>query len=151
MKLAGRAIVASLPPGWEGQIDEGFELLADGAERPTVVHLANFPLPPGRGDFAGGAIEIMRPGDALVVLYEYGPESVGTALFSPEGIPRSVELDDFGLDTLHHQLPGASGVQRFFTHAGRAFCLYVVVGSHRDRADVMGAINTVLAGLEIGS
>jgi hypothetical protein len=25
------------------------------------------------------------------------------------------------------------------------------VGSHRDRADVMGAINTVLAGLEIGS
>ncbi len=149
MRLNGRGIGADLPAGWEGQLDEGLNLLEDGAVRPTVAHLANFPLPPGRGDFGGGAIMVMEPGDALVVLYEYGPESVGTALFATEGAPRFVSTDDFDRDVLHTRVTGMSGVQRFFTHAGRAFCLYIVVGSHVDRADVIGQINTVLAGLEI--
>jgi hypothetical protein len=40
-------------------------------------------------------------------------------------------------------------VQRFFTVAGRAFCLYVVVGSHIDRAEVIPAVNQVLESLRI--
>jgi hypothetical protein len=149
MRLAGRGIRTDLPAGWEGQLDEGLELLADGAVRPTVAHLANFPLPPGRGDFGGGAIQVMQPGDALVVLYEYGPESVGTALFKTVGAPRFIRTEDFDRDVLHTRMPGMSGVQRFFTEAGRAFCLYIVVGSHIDRADVLAQINSVLASLEI--
>jgi hypothetical protein len=149
MRLTGRGIRAELPDGWEGQLDEGLALLEDGAVRPTVAHLANFPLPPGRGDFGGGAIMVMQPGDALIVLYEYGPESVGTALFATQGAPRFVTTDDFDRDVLHTRMPGMSGLQRFFTHAGRAFCLYIVVGSHVDRADVIAQINSVLAGLEI--
>lgn len=149
MRLDGRGIRTELPSGWEGQLDEGLTLLGDGAVRPTVAHLANFPLPPGRGDFGGGAIMVMQPGDALIVLYEYGPESVGTALFANQGAPRFVTTDDFDRDVLHTRMPGMSGVQRFFTHAGRAFCLYIVVGSHVDRADVIAQINSVLAGLEI--
>jgi hypothetical protein len=92
---------------------------------------------------------VMQPGDALIVLYEYGPESVGTALFATQGAPRFVTTDDFDRDVLHTRMPGMSGLQRFFTHAGRAFCLYIVVGSHVDRADVIAQINSVLAGLEI--
>jgi hypothetical protein len=149
MRLDGRGIRTELPSGWEGQLDEGLTLLEDGAVRPTVAHLANFPLPPGRGDFGGGAIVVMQPGDALIVLYEYGPESVGTALFATRGAPRFVTTDDFDRDVLHTRMPGMSGVQRFFTEAGRAFCLYIVVGSHVDRADVITQINSVLAGLEI--
>ncbi len=149
MKLTGSRMQIDLPAGWEGQIDEGLGLLDDGAVRPTVAHLANFPLPPGRGDFGGGAIEVMRPGDALVVLFEYGPESAGTELFSAEGIPRFVQSKDFDRDVLHASVSGMSGVQRFFTVAGRPFCLYVVVGSHIDRADVLPAINSVLAKLEV--
>lgn len=149
MRLQGRGIRTDLPVGWEGQLDTGLQVLADGAVRPTVAHLANFPLPPGRGDFAGGAIQVMQPGDALIVLYEYGPESVGTALFSGTGIPRWVTAQDFDRDVLHTRMPGMSGVQRFFTEAGRAFCLYVVVGSHIDRADVLSQINAVLASVEI--
>lgn len=147
--LAGRGIRVALPAGWEGEIDEGLSLLSDGATRPTTVHLANFPLPAGRGDFASAAIEVMRPGDVLVVVFEYGPESAGTALFKAQGIPRSLSPSDFDRETLHHQMPGMSGVQRFFTHNGRAFCLYVVVGSHLDRADVLGEINQTLAAMEI--
>lgn len=149
MRLTGGRIRVDLPTGWEGQLDEGLELLDDGARRPTVAHLANFPLPPGRGDFGGGAIETMRPGDALIVLFEYGPESVGTALFTTEGIPRFVQSSDFDRDVLHASVSGMSGIQRFFTVNGRAFCLYVVVGSHIDRADVLPQINTALASLEV--
>ena len=36
-------------------------------------------------------------------------------------------------------------VQRFFTASGRAMCLYVVVGSHIDRAEVLPAINSFLS------
>lgn len=149
MRFSGRQIAVDLPAGWEGQLDEGLQLLSDGAQRPTVMHLANFPLPPGRGDFGGGAIETMHPGDVLIVLFEYGPESAGQPLFSSQGIPRFVSKGDFSRETLHNSIPHMSGVQRFFTHAGRAFCLYLVVGSHMDRADVLGQINSVLASMEI--
>lgn len=149
-RLAGSGIGITLPDGWEGEIDDGLDLLSDGSTRPTTVHVANFPLPADRGDFASAALELMRPGDALIVLFEYGPESVGTALFSHQGIPRPLRPGDFDRDALPRPLPGLSGVQRFFTHQGRAFCLYVVVGSHLDRSDVLGSINDALAGLEIG-
>jgi hypothetical protein len=46
-------------------------------------------------------------------------------------------------------MPGQSGLQRFFTHNGRAFCLYVVLGSHVDRADILPNVNAVLETLEI--
>jgi hypothetical protein len=151
MRFEGRRITVDLPNGWEGQLDEGLQTLSDGAVRPTVAHLANFPLPPGRGDFAGGAVQVMQPGDALIVLFEYGPDSVGTALFESQGVPRTVRSADFDREVLHVPAPGMSGLQRFFTANGRAFCLYVVVGSHIDRADVVGQINEVLASLEVGS
>lgn len=149
MKLTANRMRVELPEGWEGEVDEGLQLLADGAVRPTVAHLANFPLPPGRGDFAAGAVDVMQPGDALIVLFEYGPESAGTALFASEGLPRFVEAKDFDRETLHASRIGLSGVQRFFTHNGRAFCLYIVVGSHIDRADVLSRLNSVLADLEV--
>jgi hypothetical protein len=142
-------MTVELPGGWEGQLDEGLQTLDDGAKRPTVAHLANFPLPPGRGDFGGGAVQVMQPGDALVVLFEYGPDSVGTALFNSQGVPRSVRAADFDRDVLHTSIEGMSGVQRFFSANGRAFCLYIVVGSHIDRADVVGQINEVLASIEV--
>jgi hypothetical protein len=149
MRFEGRRMTVDLPAGWEGQLDEGLQTLSDGATRPTVAHLANFPLPPGRGDFAGGAVQVMGPGDVLIVLFEYGPESVGTALFKSAGVPRSVNAADFDRDVLHTAVVGMSGIQRFFTESGRAFCLYVVVGSHIDRADVIGQINAVLSSLEV--
>lgn len=149
MRFQGKRVALDLPTGWEGQLDEGLQLLADGAIRPTVAHLANFPLPPGRGDFGGGAIDVMRPGDALIVLFEYGAESAGTALFKEQGSPRFVRSDDFDRDVLHNSVAGMSGVQRFFTANGRPFCLYIVVASHLDRADVLPEINVVLASLEV--
>lgn len=114
----------------------------------TVTHLANFPLPPQRADFGAEAVETMRSGDVLVVLFEHGSESARAPLFSAQGVPR-ILAKDFDRNALQHGIEGQSGVQRFFTAAGRAFCLYIVVGDHIDRADVMPDLEAVLASLSI--
>jgi hypothetical protein len=149
-RLSRAGIDIEVPGGWEGSISGGdFRLLADGARQPTVMHVASFPLPAERGSFGSGAVELMGSTDALIVLFEYGPDSVGTALFSSQGIPRNLQARQFDRHALQRALPGQSGLQQFFTHRGRAFCLYVVLGSHIDRADVLPRVNAVLDSLVI--
>lgn len=139
-----------VPTGWEGSISGGgFELMADGAKEPTVMHLASFPLPVERGSFGTGAVELMSGQDVFVSLFEYGPESAGTPLFAAEGIPRPLDARQFDRDALLHAIPQQSGLQQFFTHNGRAFCLYVVLGSHIDRSELLPQVNAVLESLQI--
>ena len=141
-RLSGEGITVDLPPGWEGAIGRSSEL-EDGAIRNVVAHFASFPLPPRRGDFGGGAVDLMEPDDALVVLFDYGASAVGSALFASEELP-IVTTGDFDRDILQKSIPGQSGVQRFFTVSGRAFCLYVVVGSHIYRDEILHGVNHLL-------
>lgn len=98
-------------------------------ERPEpLVHLANFPLPLDRGDFGSGAVDVMGADGVLLALVEYGPESVGTALFATEGLPQPLP-GQFDPNTLQRRISGQYGYQRFVTVAGRAFCVYIVIGS----------------------
>lgn len=106
-------------------------------------------MPAERGSFGSGATELMNTDDVLVVLFEYGPESAGTPLFESEGMPRALTPDDFDRNALQHAISGQSGMQRFFTENGRAFCLYVVLGSHIDRTELLPRVNRVLASVEI--
>lgn len=150
IRLNGSGIAVDLPGGWEGSIDGGgFPQLTDGARSPTLLHAGSFPLPPQRGSFGSGATELMNTDDILVVLFEYGPDSVGTPLFAKQGMPRALAPDEFDRDALQRALPGQSGVQRFFTESGRAFCLYVVLGSHIDRAELAPRVNEVLETIDI--
>jgi hypothetical protein len=149
-RLSGSGVSVDLPANWEGAIDGGgFPQLADGARQPTVLHAGSFPLPVERGSFGSGATDLMNTDDIFIVLFEYGPDSVGTPLFQAEGMPRALTSGDFDRDALQHALPGQSGLQRFFTERGRAFCLYVVLGSHIDRSDLAQRVNQVLATIEI--
>lgn len=152
MRLSSEGIEVEVPQGWDGEIyrrPAGLKPLAGRAEetRP-VLHMANFPLPAARGDFGSGAVELMRADDLLVVLFEYGPESVGTALFSRSGIPR-VEASDFAPNNMQRPLPGQSGAQYFFNSAGRAFCLYVALGAHARRHELVPLVNDVLTALRL--
>ena len=146
-RLSGEGITVNLPPGWEGAIGRSSEL-EDGAIRNVVAHFASFPLPPRRGDFGGGAVDLMDANDALVVLFDYGASAIGSALFAAEGLP-AIDARDFDRDILQKSIPGQSGVQRFFTVSGRAFCLYVVVGSHIDRAEILHGVNQLLESVRI--
>lgn len=150
MRLRGAGVAVDLPPGWEGTIGRRAELAPQGGvsvRQPTVGHFANFPLPAHRDDFGAETVDIMRAGDVFVVLFEYGPESAGKALFAEQGVPR-ITAADFDRNALQHSVPGRSGLQRFFTLHGRPFCVYVVVGSHIDRADSVEAVNALLGSLE---
>jgi hypothetical protein len=145
--LSAEGITVELPTGWDGAIGHSSEL-ADGSVRNVIAHFASFPLPARRGDFGGGAVNLMTSKDAFVVLFDYGREAAGAALFAAEGVPK-LASGHFDRSTLQRPMPLQSGVQRFFTAAGRAFCLYVVVGSHVDRADILPVVNKLIASLRI--
>lgn len=148
MRLVAGGVTVELPSGWEGSIEPGGETVG-GAVRPTVAHLANYPLPAARGDYGDGAVDAMKPGEALVVLLEFVGASVTLPLFQSVGLPLPLRNSDFDRNALQRRIEGQGGCQRFFQSGGRAFCLYVVVGSYFDRADVIPAINELLATVAI--
>ncbi len=143
--------------GWDGQIRRrtaGLQPAGHAMRVPpppvggVVVHIANFPLPREVGDFGGGVVADMRASHILVNLVEYDDASRGTALFASQGIP-TLGPRDFDRDTMQRTIPGQSGAQRFFTAAGRPFCLYVVLGSHLRRFRTGPVLAAALRGIEI--
>ena len=155
--LSSAGVTVGLPSGWEGEIynrapeDGGRSLTntpADEEVARNVVHVANFALPAERGDFGSGAVEIMNSGAILVILFEHGPESVDTPLFARNGVPQ-LTVEEFDPQQMQRTLMGQSGRQIFFNEAGRAFCLYVVLGGHRQRSVLVPLVNEVLSSLVI--
>jgi hypothetical protein len=165
MKLQAHGIETDLPPGWEGRIalrtpPGGGAGASTRSAEPTptgtagevpnpVVHLANFPLPEQRGDFGSGAVDLMTVENVMVVLFEYGPESVGTALFKRKGIPTQLTPAMFSPSALQRTLPGQAGCQVFFTVENRAFCCYTVLGRQSAANRVLPQANATLAGTRI--
>lgn len=141
--LTGHGLTVALPQRWEGRL-----YLREAAANP-VLHLANFALLSGRGDFGSGAVEVMGAQHAFVALVEYGAAEIGQPLFASRGMPR-VTVRDFAVNQLQRTLPGQVGCQRFFTESGRPFCLYVVLGSQRHAADLLTEVHDVLARVEVG-
>ncbi len=145
--LSAHGIAAPLPAGFEGRI---FVRGASGDERShAVAQFATFALPPETGDFGGGAVTSMGQEDLLVVLFEYGPESLGTSLFARVGMPRQLTTADFLPTVLRRGLVGQSGTQWFFTEAGRPFTLYVVLGSHARRSQLVPRVNGLLTRISV--
>ena len=158
MKLQGHGITTTLQPGWEGRISMRSTPVArarglgDPGEVPNpVVHLANFALPEQRGDYGSGAVDVMGDEHVLVVLFEFGPESVGTALFRKRGIPSQLTPAMFSPSALQRTLPGQAGCQVFFTTANRAFCCYTVLGRQSSAARVLPQANATLAATTIAA
>jgi hypothetical protein len=119
----------------------------DGRAMP-VTHLASFALPADRGDFGSGAVDVMGPEDILIALVEYGPECVDTPLFARAEVP-SPAPNQFRPESLQRSIPGQLGYQRFFTTAGRAFCLYVVLGSTGNARPLTTVTRSVLSTVRI--
>ncbi len=147
VRASGMAI--DLRPGWEADIRSsqtaGFG--QDGEESPTIMHVANFQLPADRGDYGGILLTRMGPIDVFVSLIDFGPLSEDQQLFAHEGIPLPLTADDFDPDTITRAIPNRSAAQLFFQAEGRGFSLYIVVGSHRDRVDMIPAINEALSSI----
>lgn len=150
LQMEAIGIKLGLPSGWEAEVDSGSGKSEEGSVNLTTprVHLANFPLPPTRGDFGSGAVERMISGDMLICLLEEAPEVIGSDLYSAQGIPR-ITAGDFSPNGMQRPIRGQSGAQKFFNYDGRAFALYIVMGSHLSRNSFIDEINDVLAAIEL--
>ncbi len=146
-KLTRSGIEIELPEGWDGRIYR--REAADGAVTRRAMHAANFALPPNVGDYAVAAIERMQGPDMLVVLLEFDSANAGRGLFANEGLPTVLGADDFSPTAMPRAVPGRTAAQWFFSLNDRAFCLYVVLGSHRDRASLLPQANAVVRTIRV--
>ena len=147
MNIDAHGIAVALPSGWEGAI-AGPSPKSD-APAPPVVHLTTAALGPNRGDFGSGTVEDLGPDDVFLALVEYGTDCVGTPMFATAGLPRRLRLRDFNRRALQRTIDGQCGQQVFFTEAGRAFCLYVVLGRDSDIAPLVDRVHAALDGVRI--
>jgi len=130
--LSAYGLALTLPAGWEGRLRR--RTPEPGAVAYPILHAASFALPLERGDYGGGAVELMGDDDVFVCVFEHAPEAAGRGLFARQGVPARLPADAFSPVALQRVLPGQAGLQQFFSVGGRAFCLYVVLGSHARRA-----------------
>jgi hypothetical protein len=150
-RLSGSGLSIDVVRGWEAEIStaplDGVTAAGVGHEQP-VLHAANFGLPVQRGEYGAGAMQIMGPRHVFLSLVEFEREAAGTPLFDH---PRPGPLTTTDLDPSQLQLAraGQTGCQRFFTEAGRAFCLYAVVGSELLRPVLVPRLNEVIGAIGI--
>jgi hypothetical protein len=146
-RISQLGLSIALPTGWDGGIYR--RPAPAGQTTHPVVHAATVPLPPVRGDFGGGAVEELGVDDVFIALLEYDPADSGKALYRDTGGVPGVMPNLFSPVALQRLIPPQAGCQQFFTVAGRAFCLYVVIGNYANRYRLAAVANSVLSGLQI--
>jgi hypothetical protein len=135
-------------PGWDTRIYR--RVAGVGEVTHPVVHACTHPLPAERGDLGVGVVELLGPEELFVALVEFGSDVAGQGLFAPQGMPR-LAPSQFGPDRLQRVLPGRSAAQHFFTDGDRAFCLFVVLGSHARRMALVPRAAQMVAGFGVTS
>ena len=155
-RLTAYGISATPPRGWDVRIERRQQLSvrAPASTAPVggyvhpVLHAANARLPPRRGDYGSGYVETMSVDNVFVCLAEFDRDATTTVLFD-HGQPRAVRTADFHPDAQQRVIAGMCGSQRFFTQNGRAFCLYVVLGSWVQRRALVQVVNRFVSTIGI--
>ncbi|MGZ4166685.1 MAG: hypothetical protein ACXVR1_17545 [Solirubrobacteraceae bacterium] len=144
MRTAAHGLAIDVPPGWEARIVRP-------PESAPYLHVASFTLEPDSGQFGAGVTARMGPDRVFAALVEYlvdGHVRPDSGLFDSRRWHPRLRLSEFSHDRLQVMRPGHLGAQRFFTAAGRPFCLYAVVSPARRRpAQLVGELSAVLATL----
>ena len=144
MRTAAHGLAVDVPAGWEARI-----VRPPGSA--PYLHVASFALESDSGQFGAGVTSRMGSDSAFAALVEYlvdGHVQPGSGLFGSRRRHPRLRLSEFSHDRLQVMRPGHLGAQRFFTAAGRPFCLYAVVSPARRRpAQLVGELSAVLATL----
>jgi hypothetical protein len=147
--VAAYGLSIDVPPGWDARVYRRPATPPESTH--PVLHAGNFPLPGDRGDYGSGAVERMGAGNVFLALLEFHPSATDSALFSRSGRPSTLDPSAFSPGSLQRSLPGQAGTQAFFSDHGRAFCLYVVLGSWTDRARLVPPATDALRRVAIGA
>ena len=145
MKLAAHGISVEVPAGWEGRIFH-----RSGAA--PILHVASFSLHEDDGDFGAAPTGRMRGDDVFAALVAYRPDAQlvpGRGLFAARRPPAPTVLD-FSPNQLQVTRRGQLGCQRFFTEAGRPFCLYLVIApARRPASHLVGRLAQVAQSIRV--
>jgi hypothetical protein len=148
VRLVAHGLTVELPRGWSGRV---FKRPAGGA----TLHAGDFTLPLEDGEFGDRSTAVMPPGGSFLALTEYRPGAglaPGQGLFASRRLPKTLDPTGFSAAGLAHPRAGQAGMQRFFTAAGRPFCLYVVIsGARIERPRQLAAVSAVLRSVRIDS
>jgi hypothetical protein len=147
--VEAHGLIVVVPSGWEVRLRRSLDD-GEGVVSYPVVHAATVPLPPDRGDYGSNVVESLGTHDVFVSLVEFGEEAVDTDLFPKvEAFPETIDASGFHPRQVQRLIPGQAGQQVFFTFGGRAFCLYVVLGSYAMVNQVLPTVEGLLAGIAI--
>ncbi|MEX1094238.1 MAG: hypothetical protein WEF28_13940 [Acidimicrobiia bacterium] len=147
-RIGMKGIEVDVPSGWECRIRQAGHT-EDTATVLPVLHAATVALSADRADYGGGVVEKLRDGDVFISLIEFGEEAVGSNLYPPVDAIPQVDHSMFNPFQLQRSLPGQAGTQVFFTYSGRAFCMYVVLGSFGRRVSLAARANEIIRSLSI--
>jgi hypothetical protein len=146
-RLEGHGIAIRLPRAWEGRIF--LPDLAPPAVNLPVVHVTDRPLATPRSSFAPELAARAGAEGTLFALVEYEPALAGRGLYAAGPPTPPIPRDALHPAALQVPNPAQEGRQWFFSAAGRAFCLYLVVGIGRGLDARLAHVNEVLASLRI--
>lgn len=145
--LSGHGLAVRVPENWEGRIF--VPSLPPPALNLPILHLTNAALPMERSTYAPELAAQAGSTGALVALVEFEARLAGRGLYAPQGLGLPLRRAGFHTRALQVPNPLQEGHQRFFSDGGRAFSLYVVLGSG-DGADWrLRVVNNALATLRI--
>jgi len=146
-RLEGHGISIRLPPAWEGRIF--VPDLPSPAVNLPVVHATDRALATPRSSFAPELAARAGEEGTLLALVEYEPALAGRGLYAPGPPTPPISRDALHPGALQVPNPAQEGRQWFFSAAGRAFCLYLVVGIGRGLDARLTRVNELLASLRI--
>jgi hypothetical protein len=144
----GLALVGA-DPGWETRVWRREPHDPQEVTHP-VLHACTRALPAERGDFGSGVIELLGGDDVFVSLVEYGTDVADQGLFAPQGRP-VLRPSQFSPNRMARTYPGVSAAQHFYSEGGRAFCLFVVIGSHARRMALVPRADRTVRALRVTS
>lgn len=149
MILAAHGIAVRLPSRWSGRI---FRRAGGNA----TLHAGDFRLALDDGEFGDRSTGQMPPGATFFALVEYLPGAglqPGRGLYAPSAISLPLDPTAFSPRRLAHIRPGQTGMQHFFTAAGRPLCLYVVIAADQEPRGrprrQLAALSAVLGSLRV--
>jgi len=146
-KITAHGFSVTPPSGWEAAIYR--RPPGPGERTYPILHAATRPLSSGRGDYGAGVVETLGPDDVFISLLDFGPWQKEATLFQPVAVVPRVTPESFRSRQLQRVIRRQAGVQRFVAIAGRALCLYTVIGSMANRLALARKANELISTLVV--
>ncbi len=145
--LKGHGLAIEVPANWEGRIF--VPALPPPALNLPILHLTDTVLPMQRSTYAPELAAQAGSKGALVALVEFEERLADRGLYAPQGLGLPLRRDRFHTRALQVPNPLQEGHQRFFSQGGRAFSLYVVLGTGPGAEWRLRVVNHALATLKV--